>query len=304
MVNIPFMSMDIEKSDAWSIGIYQVNNKGGLKATPHPEAKNPVLTAKDITDRKAKFVADPFWVYENDYYHMFFEVLIGKKGEIGLAVSADGLNWKYENIVLAEPFHLSYPQVFKSEGHYYMVPESSEDFSVRLYECESFPYKWQFKKKLIQGDKFEDPTIFNYQNIWWLFASTSDSSTLNLYSAVSLEGPWREHPESPVVKNDNTLARCAGNVIFSNGKLIRIAQNDFPLYGNSVRALEILKINADEYQEREIESRPLLSASGRGWNSDGMHHFSFQPTDHRELLACVDGNRVNKRFCFNIAVPI
>ncbi len=41
----------------------------------------------------------------------FFEVLSREygRGEIGLAASVDGFEWQYRQIVLREPFHLSYP---------------------------------------------------------------------------------------------------------------------------------------------------------------------------------------------------
>jgi hypothetical protein len=36
-----------------------------------------------------------------------------QEGEIGLATSEDGLKWDYKQVVLNEPFHLSYPYVFE-----------------------------------------------------------------------------------------------------------------------------------------------------------------------------------------------
>ena len=39
------------------------------------------------------------------------------------------------SIVLAEPFHLSYPYVFEWQGSHYMIPESGAAKSVRLYRA-------------------------------------------------------------------------------------------------------------------------------------------------------------------------
>ena len=63
-----------------------------------------------------------------DVWYLFFEVMNSKsgKGEIGLAISKDCRAWTYQNIVLKEEFHLSYPYVFESDGDYYMIPESCE----------------------------------------------------------------------------------------------------------------------------------------------------------------------------------
>ena len=109
------------RRDRWSIGIYVGDSP--YHFWPAKNLRNPVLTAKDVTDRKAEFVADPFMVKEQGIWYMFFEVLdrASGKGEIGLAVSGNGLHWAYRQIILTESFHLSYPYVFKWEGEYYMI---------------------------------------------------------------------------------------------------------------------------------------------------------------------------------------
>ena len=74
---------------------------------------NPVLTADDVTDVEAEFVADPFMFHENGTWYMFFEVynLDNDQGDVGLATSSDGLHWDYEQIVLSDDMHHSYPFV-------------------------------------------------------------------------------------------------------------------------------------------------------------------------------------------------
>lgn len=305
MTDIPFIGIKYKESPVWSIGIYKFSDDGIVKrVSPHPQAKNPVLTAKDITDRKAKFVADPFLVYEDSIYYMFFEVLSDDKGDIGLAMSKDGISWKYQKIVLDEPFHLSYPCAFKWKNDYYMIPESSEDKSVRLYKSENFPYEWRFEKNLLEGEAYTDPTIFYYQDKWWLFVSTVFNDVLYLYYADDVTGPWIEHPESPVVRRNSNIARCGGSIIHLDGKLIRITQDCLPSYGNSVRAFKITELDAQKYTEKELEESPLLTGSGEGWNKDGMHHLSLLPMDKREGIASVDGNRFNeKKYNLYVELP-
>jgi len=69
---------------------------------------------------------------------MFFEVMNSQtgKGDIGSAASRDGLHWEYRQIVLSESFHLSYPYVFYVGGEYFMIPESYEANSMRLYRAD------------------------------------------------------------------------------------------------------------------------------------------------------------------------
>lgn len=97
------------KDAIWTIGILEGSSP--LALSPSKLTSNPVLTAQDVRDRKALFVADPFMINHNGTWYMFMEVLnsLNRQGDIGLATSRDGRTWTYERIVLDEPFHLSYP---------------------------------------------------------------------------------------------------------------------------------------------------------------------------------------------------
>ncbi len=114
----------------WAIGVYSGDSPYHL--SPSAAASNPVITRADIVDVNASFVADPFVLRRDSVWYMFYEVFdsLAGRGVIGLSQSGDGLNWEYKGIVLREPFHLSYPYVFKSGGVFYMIPESAEAKSV------------------------------------------------------------------------------------------------------------------------------------------------------------------------------
>src|SRR3989337_2786454 len=117
-------------------------------------------------------------------------------GQIGLAVSDDGVGWRYQQIVLAEPFHLSYPHVFEWGGDVYMIPESHQVRSVRLYRASPFPIRWSLVSSLLDGAVFSDSSIVRFGDKWWLFTETSPDKfdTLQLYYANDLLGPWYENP--------------------------------------------------------------------------------------------------------------
>ena len=282
-VGIPF----IGERKIWSIGIYVGSSPLGLKP---PEGNvNPVLTSRDVTDREAEFVADPFMVRENSTWYMFFEVVDSEtgQGDIGLAMSRDGFHWKYVKIVLDEPFHLSYPYVFKWRNHYYMIPESGDACEVRLYQASEFPAKWIYVKTLLHGC-YRDPSIFHYNGTWWIYVY-EERGVLRLFYSENLTGPWIEHPESPIVRCNLHSARPGGRVIVLGGKVIRFAQDDYAGYGKAVRAFEVLVLSEMEYVERELSESPVLKPSGSGWNSDGMHNLDAHMTDNGKWIACVDG---------------
>lgn len=286
---IPFTKKQVEIS----VGIYL--GKSPFDVAPPPNVKNPVLTAKDVTDVRAQFVSDPFMVSENGAWHMFFEVFSRRtgRGAIGLAMSDDGLTWAYQQIVLHEPFHLSYPYVFKWKNQYYMIPETRAANSIRIYKAEHFPTKWSFVGKLLDGRQGSDPSVFYYAGRWWMFVETSAGrhDTLCLYYSDDLVGPWTEHPKSPVNCGDASIARPGGRVLVIGDRVFRYAQDCKFVYGNQVRAFEITKLTTTDYEEKEVDGNPVLKGSGRGWNSLGMHHIDPHQIGKNRWIACVDGNK-------------
>ena len=173
-----------------------------LQLSPPAGIRNPVLTADDVRDVSASFVADPFLIQKDNHWFLFLEVKnqASRLGEIGLATSADGFRWHYEKTVLREPFHLSYPLVFAWQGGYYMVPEILAREAVVLYWAASFPFEWVPVATLVQNT-LADPTPFHFRDKWWMFGCSTPYShdTLRLYCAPTLQGPWNEHPSSPII---------------------------------------------------------------------------------------------------------
>jgi len=282
--NIPW------RERVWSIGIYAGTSPFDLK--PSERVDNPVLTAKDVTDMQANLIADPFMIRVGQTWYMFFEVLGWETncGRIGLATSQDGFKWTYHQIVLAEPFHLSYPCVFEWAGDYYMIPESCQADSVRLYRASDFPTQWSLVGTLLNGNAFLDSSIFRYDDIWWLFTGISHhNDALGLYYANNLLGPWFGHPRNPILEGNPRISRPAGRVVKFNGRVVRYAQDCRPLYGTGVRAFEIRRLTLTHYREREVRKSPILTAGGAGWNCHGMHHVDPHLMEDGQWIACVDG---------------
>ncbi len=276
----------------WSIGMMTGDSPLGLH-TPR-EVINPVLTCDDITDLHAGFVADPFMLRKDGEWYMFFEVLNlqTELGEIGLATSQDGLEWEYQGVVLRGPQHLSYPHVFGFQGEWYMVPESWKSGAATLYRADPFPWYWRRVTNLLEGYRFADSSIFSHQGRWWLFSEAStpgNHGVLRLFGSERPEGPWVEHPASPVVNGDICASRPAGRVIEMDGRLVRFSQNPVPRYGTAVNAFEILELTPGEYRERPLGGSHILGPGAESWNRDGMHHLDAHMLDDGSWLACVDG---------------
>jgi hypothetical protein len=282
-------SKDKTRPWKWSIGIY--GGDSPLRLAAAPGASNPVISAADVTDVSARFVADPFMVNVDGLWHMFFEVLNNgpNLGEIGHATSKDALHWRYERIVLREPFHLSYPYVFQWNGEFYMIPETLGAEAVRIYRAERFPDTWTLVKDLLPG-KHADPSIFFRDHQWWLFTCPSPygHDVLNLYSASDPLGQWREHPSNPIIDGNKSIARPGGRVLDYDGRLLRFTQDCVPIYGKQVRAFEIDELTATTYKEHEVPESPVIAPDGGSWNASGMHHVDAHQVNGK-WLACVDG---------------
>ena len=70
---------------------------------------------------------------DNELY-LFYELQHwDDPGCIAMIKTKDLKVWSKPQMVLKEPFHLSFPFVFEDQGVIYMIPESQEDDSIRLY---------------------------------------------------------------------------------------------------------------------------------------------------------------------------
>jgi hypothetical protein len=285
----PMVKRVTNKAPIWSIGIFS----GPKLSLLEPATEMPVLSAEQITDIPAAFVADPFMIRVDNTWHMFFEVMNAQtgRGEIGLAKSVDGVRWDYRQIVLSESFHLSYPYVFEVDGEYFLIPESHEANATKLYRAVSFPTNWEPVKTILEG-AWVDSCVFFLNNLWWLFTNpvTPPNQTLELFYGTSITGPWHRHPMSPLVSSNHRIARGGGRLIVLDDRLVRFAQDCFPSYGTSIRAFEITVLNTSAYVERELEGSPILGPGSLSWNHSGMHHIDAHLTSNG-WLACVDGWR-------------
>lgn len=294
---LPF-SLDKGPRGIWSIGIYEGSSIFDLSEPAN--FNNPVLTAKDVTDLNAHFVADPFMIKRDDVFYMFFEIMDKESGlgKIGYAESNDGYDWNYQKVVIDEDFHLSYPYVFEYDDIFYMVPESSRDLSVRLYKATNFPIEWQHIGNLLEGYQLVDNT-FIYDSLWWMFTSTGpDYNTLHLYYSKNLFDVWVAHPMNPIIYKNPQHARPGGRVIMVNEKIYRLAQNCYPKYGLQVFAFEITKLSSIHYEEQLASQHPIVTGSGEGWNAVGMHHVDPIRIGDRWLVA-VDGYYYRNAFFMN-----
>ncbi len=275
-----------------------------LLAYHQPQIQNPVLSALEVHDVPALYVADPFLIAHARMLYLFFEIFIerGNRSEaygvIGAASSnSSGRTWTYERVVLHdEQFHLSYPFVFMHGSEYFMVPECFQSKQVRLYRALTFPYSWTLDSVLLEGQVFIDSALVFYRDVWWLFTTVAEPFQLLLFfsSNGALRGPWQAHPKNPIC-TDWRFARSAGRVLVRDGKLYRFSQDGTTgYYGVQVDMHHIDLITSTDYHETLFQS-PFLAhdpSAARKWHTK-IHHVDFlhlsDETNHSSWLAAIDG---------------
>jgi hypothetical protein len=264
----------------------------GYQRSSDPFTWDPT-TAKVLgpgeTSEPVHSLADPFLLQRNGDIYLFCEVSSeagGRNQKIGVCTLNRGSDtWNYEGIVLDEPFHLSYPFVFEHDGQVYMIPESKQANSIRLYRATEFPHKWELERVLVDGWKLVDSCVVPWEDKWYLF--TSRKRWLVLLWADSLTGRFRLHPKSPIKWWNH--ARSAGGIIEHGGKLHRFAQEQTGGYGKGVHAYRILELSEKRYKEEPIAKNPILKPWGTGWANMSMHHISVLKLAEDDYFAVFDG---------------
>jgi hypothetical protein len=283
---IPFVT----QREQWTIGIYR--GKTPFSFDSPLNIINPILKAEHVTDVQAKFVADPFLLKEGQTWYLFFEVYnkATDQGDLAVATSTNTWIWKYQQVILDEPFHLSYPYVFKWGDDFFLIPESFEANSIRLYKADVFPSQWSFVTTLVEGGEYVDNSIVHYRDTWWLFAGGIGNDSLHLFYADDLMGPWIKHPASPIVEQNKHKSRPSGRVLVYQDRLYRYTMDIDPPYGtHQVLAFEITDLTRSAYSEVQLKEEAIIKAGGSGWRRDAMHQIDPVQIRPDYWISAVDG---------------
>jgi len=250
----------------------------------------PQKSTINLADKDCSGLADPFLFKEDSNYYLFFEYeyhkYLKKGADIAYATSKNGIDWVYQKKILQEPFHQSYPYVFKKDENFYMLPESYQSNQVRLYKAKNFPENWVLDTVLFEGVQFVDTIFVEVDAIYYWITTNLISNELLLFYSENLKAPWIKHPCSPLtnyVKNN----RNAGPIIKYNCKLYRVAQDGTKGYGSGINLYQILEISKTNYVERAIKEPLFFKKSGIF--KDAVHQLSILNENGTEKLVALDG---------------
>lgn len=230
----------------------------------------PYSFFKRLPDDGQRYFADPFVVHHEGWHHVFVEELpyaTGRGVISHFVIDRDGVCGQ-PRVVLEEPHHLSYPQVFQHGGQFWMMPEASNSGRLDLYCAERFPDRWVHHARLLDHP-VHDATFFAHDGRLWIFAGTtvgaaSSWDTLSLYHADRLEGPWRPHPMNPVLV-DARSARPAGGLYMHKGQLWRPAQDCTVGYGGALTLNRVTTLDTERFGQDLVTTLNFgLTGLGQG----------------------------------------
>jgi len=246
-------------SESVSYRLFKNSYRWGV-AFSRSDWKNLVMwRAIKIVNPVNHFLADPFVISEDGRDYCFVEDY--DYGKSRGCISVYELKEKTAECLgdaIVEPFHMSFPYLFRFEGKLYMCPETCEMRDIRLYECINFPLQWKLSKVLMKDVSATDTMIFEKNGIWWLFTNIDPSnigdhcSELFIFSADNpLSNEWIPHDKNPIIIDSNK-ARNAG-LLFHDDSIYRVSQRQgFNLYGKGSSINEICSLSGLEYSESEL----------------------------------------------------
>lgn len=246
------------------------------------------LGLKTVPNPPGYYRADPFVVSHEGRTIVFAEEF-SNASQLGHIMAMEVLP-SGETVDLGrcieEPFHLSFPYVFKWKEQWYMCPESSESRQIRVYRCLDFPLRWELDTVIQDGVAACDTVLFERDGLWWMLSNLDSSGTntefcseLHLFWADSpLSQDWHSHPLNPVIC-DGRSARNGG-LLIEGDRIFRVAQaHAYGVYGKSHSVYEITTLTQTAYAEtlahrnqppQDIVGSHHLSTNGEWTVSDSL----------------------------------
>ena len=224
---------------------------------PHQNPPTSFWRFKRITPPRDRAWADPFVILYEETFYVFIEEFINKLNKAHIAyftIDKHG-ETSVPKKIIQQPYHLSYPFVFTYNNTYYLIPESSQNQTIEMYQCLNFPERWERVHVLMKNVNAFDTTLFEKDGKWFLFTnikihegSSSWDELFLFYSTDLFSNHWTAHPQNPIV-SDVSSARPAGRIFLYNNNLYRPSQNSSSIYGYGIKINQILTLTETEYHE-------------------------------------------------------
>lgn len=249
-------------------------NVGTADLTPEKVVKSGLISdVKWLPEqRDSSYIADPFPVFTYNETKVYCEKYIYKQSK-GCIAEVD-IKSGNSRSVLSSEHHYSYPFLLRDNGNLYMLPECISSNRLMLYRYNEKTVTWVKHSVLIEGQQIVDPTILQFNGLWWLFCTIGGSYSnvqLHIYHASELTGPYTQHICNPVKTNVSSV-RPAGPFFNVENELYRPAQDCSQTYGGAIVVNRVEKLSVDEYVETPVQR--IVPQPDWKYNR-GLHHIAF-----------------------------
>lgn len=225
--------------------------------------------------RPFTFLADPFGLWRDGRLHVFVETYDYRVRVGAIEVLTFDATFALVDraLVLDEPWHLSYPQVWEAEGETWLLPEAHRSGRLTLYRAVDFPKRWE-PAHVIELDHIPvDATPLWHEGRWWLFYTSASAepdkmSALHVAYADRLTGRWTPHPANPV-RRDWASARPGGTAQVIAGQVVLPVQDCSATYGGAIRPLRFTRLDPDGVEAEA--GLPIVAPAGFAPFVEGLH---------------------------------
>lgn len=246
----------------WNIGYREkkglfVNTEGNYTVFPF-ESKNI-------------WYADPFLAEDHSKNYIFCEAYLNNKEKGCIAVWEIG-DQNPPSIIIENDYHMSFPCVFQINNNWYMIPETSENKSLELYQAIQFPYKWRKSKILLEGKKLVDSVLYEEDKQYFILSYDPILFELLIFSfeidKLSITQIYSH-------KYQDNAGRPAGKLFRWNMDIIRPSQDCRTCYGKNIIFYKLDPLSSGRFDEVYIKDfdRESINVDGNR-NIDRIHTYN------------------------------
>lgn len=181
------------------------------------------------------WAADPFLIEEGETVYIFAELFdyIERKGGIGYTSFCGG-KWTKWKVVLKESFHLSYPNLFRMGNDIYMIPESSDGHSLRLYKAITFPNEWKLDRIIVQDVEWVDTTFFVHDTAVYAITTDIAEEENHIDYLLRFDNQLNLISKTKIKELNTEYSRSGGKLFTIDGCQIRVSQDCSFHYGGAM----------------------------------------------------------------------
>lgn len=222
-------------SEVWGLGFL----RGGMGAVMESER----MDVDWVKMPKDRWFADPFILDVTDDEILLLVEDFGydlRKGVISLLhINYATMEIKSRKVLLEIPTHLSFPAIWRKDGHLYVYPESAKSGRLDMYEYDAEKEELTFVKTICD-DVVWDSYIIEAQGEPLMFTAAKNDYQLDIYK-------WNDKKERFVsyqqIASEQPNSRLGGAVFEYRGQYYYPAQENSKTYGG---ALDIKRLKVED----------------------------------------------------------